>query len=128
MDELIQRIVSKVGIDSGLATTAVGMMLNFMQKEGPAEATSTLIGALPGAEAAMSAAAGAGKGGMLGGMLSMMGGGGIMGLGAQMMGAGLSMDQVQNLTKEVVAFTRENGQGAALEEIAGAIPGMSQFL
>jgi hypothetical protein len=61
-------------------------------------------------------------------MMNMMGGGGIMGVGAQMMAAGLSMGQVQGLTKEMVGFARENGQGGALEQIAAGIPGMSQFL
>jgi hypothetical protein len=128
MEQLIARIVSNVGIDAGLASKAIGMLLGFIQKEGPPDAVGQLLGSLPGAQEAIAASAGGGGGGLLGGMMNMMGGGGIMGVGAQMMAAGLSMGQVQGLTKEMVGFARENGQGAALEQIAAGIPGMSQFL
>jgi hypothetical protein len=66
MEELIARISAAAGIDAGLATKAVGMILNFLQKEGPAAEVSQLIGALPGAEAAM--AANTGGGGLMGGL------------------------------------------------------------
>jgi hypothetical protein len=36
MEELIARITSKVGIDAATAEKAVGMILAFLQKEGPA--------------------------------------------------------------------------------------------
>jgi hypothetical protein len=127
MEELIARITSAAGIDAGLASKAVGMILNFLQKEGPAAEVGQLIGALPGADAAMSAATGGG--GLMGGLASMMpGGGGVMGLGAQMMGAGLSMGQIQTVGKEMFAFGREKAGEDAMGSIVGAIPGLSQFV
>ena len=71
MEELIGRIVSNVGIDEGLAQKAVGMILGFLQQEGPEDKVSSLMGALPGAEDLISAASGDGGGG--GGWLRLCG-------------------------------------------------------
>ena len=54
--------------------------------------------------------------------------GGIMGAGTKMMAAGLSMGQVQGVTKEVIAYAREKAGEDAIGEIVGAIPGLSQFI
>ena len=35
MEELIGRITAAAGIDAALATKAIGMILNFLKKEGP---------------------------------------------------------------------------------------------
>ncbi len=128
MEELIGRITAAAGVDSGLATKAIGMILNFLQKEGPPAEVGQLIEALPGAQEAMAGAAGGG-GGLMGGLASMMpGGGGVMGLGAQMMGAGMSMGQVQATAKEMFAFGREKAGEDAMGAIVGAIPGLGQFV
>jgi hypothetical protein len=126
MEELIGRIVQNVGIDAGLAQKAVGMILGFLQKEGPAAEVGQMMAALPGADALVANAAGGG--GMLGGLAGMMGGGGVMGLGAQLMGAGLSMDQMSGVGKELFAFGREKAGEDAMGSIVGAIPGLGQFI
>lgn len=126
MDELISRVMAAGGIDQGLAQKALGMIIGFLQKEGPADSVAALVQALPGAEAL--AAEHAGGGGMMGGLMGMMGGGGVMGLGAQMMGAGLSMGQIQSVSKEVFAFGREKAGEDAMGAIVGAIPGLGQFV
>jgi hypothetical protein len=58
----------------------------------------------------------------------MFGMGGIMGAGTKMMAAGLSMGQVQGVTKEVIAYAREKVGEDEIGEIVGAIPGLSQFV
>jgi hypothetical protein len=127
MEELIGRITAVAGIDAGLASKAIGMILNFLKKEGPAAEVGQLVGALPGAEALM--AANTGGGGLMGGLAGMMpGGGGVMGLGASLMGAGLSMGQVQSVSKEMFAFGREKAGEDAMGAIVGAIPGLGQFV
>jgi hypothetical protein len=45
-----------------------------------------------------------------------------------MMAAGLSMGQVQSVTREVMAYAREQAGDDAIGEIVGAIPGLSQFV
>ena len=51
-----------------------------------------------------------------------------MGAGAALMGLGLSMPQVQAVTRTVMAYARETAGEDAVGEIVGAIPGLSQFI
>ena len=53
---------------------------------------------------------------------------GIMGAGTKMMSAGLSMGQVQDVTRETIAYAREKIGDDAVGEIVGSIPGLSQFV
>jgi hypothetical protein len=54
--------------------------------------------------------------------------GGVMGAGMRMMSAGLSMGQVQSVTRAVIAYTREKAGEDAVGEIVAAVPGLSQFV
>ncbi len=128
MDELIQRIVANVGIDQALAEKSIGIILGFLQKEGPQAEVSQMIDAMPGAADLIAAHAGGAGGGVMGGLMNMMGGGGIMGLGQQLMGAGLSMGQMGDLGKELFAYGREKAGEDAMGAIVGAIPGLGQFV
>lgn len=127
MEELINRLVANVGIDAGLAQKAVGIILGFLQKEGPSEEVNTLLANMPGAESLIAEHAGQG-GGMLGSLMGMMGGGGVMGLGQQLMSAGLSMGQLGDVGKELFAYGREQAGEDTMGAIVGAIPGLSQFV
>lgn len=130
MQELIDRIVSNVGIEPDLAQKCVGLILGFLQKEGPAAEVGQMFDAMPGAaDLAAEHAESGGGGGMLGSLMGMMGGGGgVMGLGQQLMGAGLSMGQMGDLGKELFAFGREKAGEDAMSGIVGSIPGLSQFV
>jgi hypothetical protein len=121
MDELIARLVANVGIDASIAEKAVGIILNFLVKEGPSEQAQALIAQLPGAEAVMQKAEDAG-GGLFGAM------GGIMGVGSRLMGAGLSMGEVQGVTREIIAFGREKAGEDTVGALVSAIPGLGQFI
>jgi len=123
MDELIGRLVAEIGIDRAAAEKAVGIILDFLVKEGPADKVQPLLAMLPGAEALAQKAASEGGGGLLGGAM-----GGVMGAGMRMMSAGLSMGQVQSVTRAVIAYTREKAGEDAIGEIVAAIPGLSQFV
>ncbi len=122
MDELIARLVASVGVDRTAAEKSVGIILDFLVKEGPPDKVQALIDKLPGAPALLLAQQAGDAGG---GMFSM---GGLMGAGTKMMAAGLSMGQVQDVTKEVIAYSREKAGEDAIGEIVGAIPGLSQFV
>lgn len=128
MDELINRIVSNLGIDAGLAQKCVGLILGFLQKEGPAAEVGQMFDAMPGAAELVAEHAGGSGGGLMGGLMGMVGGGGVMGLGTQLMGAGLSMGQMGDLGKELFAFGREKAGEDAMGAIVGAIPGLGQFV
>ena len=120
MDDLIARITSKVGIDQPTAEKAVGLILGFLQKEGPAE-TQQLLSAIPGAEDLIANAGGGG--GLLSGLM-----GGVMGLGSQLMGAGLGMGEISGVAKETIQFAREKAGDGPVDAVIGAIPGLSQFV
>ncbi|HZS64540.1 MAG TPA: DUF2267 domain-containing protein [Xanthobacteraceae bacterium] len=117
MDELIGRLVAKTGVSREAAGKAVGIILDFLQKEGPPERVQALLNRLPGAEALVQSSGGDG-GGLFGG---------LMGVGTRMMGAGLSMGQVQAVTRETIAFAREKVGEDAVGEIVASIPGLGQF-
>jgi hypothetical protein len=120
MDELIARLVANVGIDQAAAEKSVGIILDFLRKEGPPDKVQALIDGLPGAAALVARQEAEG-----GGMFSL---GGLMGAGTKMMAAGLSMGQVQGVTKETIAYVREKAGDDTLGEIVNAIPGLSQFI
>jgi hypothetical protein len=121
MDELIGRLVANVGVTRDIAEQAVGIILEFILKEGPPEKVQALMDRLPGADALVKSTAASGDGGGM----SM---GGIMGAGTRLMAAGLSMDQVQSVTREVISYAREKAGEDTVGEIVGAIPGLSQFI
>jgi hypothetical protein len=124
MDELIARLVADIGIDRATAEKAVGIILEFLVKEGPADKVRPLLAKLPGAEAVMQKVANeSDSGGMMAGAM-----GGVMGAGMRMMSAGLSMGQVQSVTRAVIAYTREKAGEDAVGEIVAAIPGLAQFV
>src|SRR3984893_113181 len=118
MDELIERLVADVGIDRAAAEKAVGIILAFLVKEGPPGKVDPLLAKLPGADALLQKAAGEGGGLM----------GGVMGAGMRMMSAGLSMGQVQSVTRAVIADTREKAGEDAVGEIVAGIPGLAKFV
>ncbi len=124
MDELIARLVADVGIDRATAEKAVGIILEFLVKEGPADKVQPLLAKLPGAEAVMQrAATESDSAGLMAGAM-----GGVMGAGMRMMSAGVSMGQVQSVTRAVIAYTREKAGEDAVGEIVAAVPGLSQFV
>lgn len=128
MEELITRVASAAGLNEDLARKAVGIILAFLQKEGPAAEIGQLMAALPGAQELADAEGGA-KGGMLGAIGGLMGGGGgVMALGGQLMGAGISMGQIQSVSKEMFAVGREKAGEDTMGAIVGAIPGLGQFV
>jgi hypothetical protein len=116
MEELVGRLVANVGVDRAAAATAVGIILQFLSKEGPADKVKALLDKLPGAAAAIEAAP------------PDPNSGGIMAAGTRMMAAGLNMGQVQAVTRETIAYAREKAGEDAVGEIVGAIPGLGQFV
>ena len=121
MDELVDRIVARVGVDRTVAEKSVGIIFDFLSKEGPTEKVHALLDRLPGADAALAAARANDGGGMFGSM------GGIMGVGSRLMAAGLGTGEIQGVTRELIAYAREKAGDEAVGEIVGAVPGLGQF-
>ena len=120
MDEIISMIAEKVGIDTDTAQTAIGIILNFLQKEGPDDDVSKLFEALPGADALAGAAGGGG------GLMGMMGG--AMGAVSQLNSTGLDMGQIQSLSSVLLSTAKEKAGEDVVDNIIENIPGLSQFM
>ncbi|MGA9008868.1 MAG: DUF2267 domain-containing protein [Xanthobacteraceae bacterium] len=114
MDELIARLVADVGIDRSAAEKAVGIILDFLVKEGPADKVQPLMTKLPGAEALRAKTDSESSG--------------LMGAGMRMMSAGLTMGEVQDVARAVQAYAREKAGDKAISEVGAAIPGLAQFV
>ena len=125
MEELIARITQVTGLEASSATKAVGIILAFLKKEGPAAEVNQLLAAIPGSEQIV-ADAGSGGGGLMG-MIGGMGGG-VMALGGQLMAAGVSMGPMQPLGRELFAYGREKAGEDVMGAIVGAVPGLNQFV
>ena len=120
MDELVERLVANVGVSRTAAEQSIGIILDFLKKEGPPDKVQALLDKLPGSELYLQAAEAGGGDSMF---MS-----GVMGAGMRMMSAGLSMDQVQAVTRETIAYVREKAGEDAVGEIVSAVPGLGQFI
>jgi hypothetical protein len=127
MDELIARVTEKTGLEASVARNAIGIILAYLQKEGPPNEVGQLVAALPGSDEAIANAGSDGGGGGIMGMVGSMGGG-VMALGGQLMSAGVSMGQMQPLGRELFAYGREKAGEDVMGPIVGSIPGLSQFV
>lgn len=131
MEELITRIAQAADITPDTATTALGMILNFFEKNAPEQA-SALMDYLPGAQELINSAATESTGllgGLMGGLLgSFGGGGGVMALGSQLMAQGLSFAQIQTIGNELIEFGRQNIGPEQMTNLINAIPGLADFL
>jgi hypothetical protein len=128
MHEMIERLTQATGLDAGTVQNAVGLILNFLNKEGPQAEVSQLLESIPNAQAYLSQAQEQG-GGLLGSVMGMFGGaGGVMALGTQLMQQGLSMEQVMTLSKELFAYGRETVGEDVMGQIVANIPGLGQFV
>lgn len=124
MKEIVNQIANATGIDPALAEKALGLMLGFLEKEGDDAAVRKMIAAIPGAPELISAYGGDGSGGFLSGLI----GGGIMGLGQQLMGAGLGMSEITTLAKQTIAVAKQYAGEETVDQVVASIPGLSQFV
>jgi hypothetical protein len=120
MDELIEQLAAKTGIDPAVAGKTVGIMLEFLRKEGPADKVQSLIDTIPGAEGVIAASASSGG-------LSKLMGGGLMALGSRLMALGLGMSEIQNVARELFRFGRDRVGADRMGEIIAGTPGLRQF-
>src|SRR3989442_12164444 len=119
MDELIERLAVKAGIDNAVAEKTVGIMLGFLRNEGPSDKVQALIDKIPGAEAAIAASSNSGG-------LSRLMGSGLMALGTRLMGLGLGMGEIQNIARELFRFGPDPIGAEQMGGIIAGAPGLGQ--
>ncbi|MDI7861337.1 hypothetical protein MRS76_05160 [Rhizobiaceae bacterium n13] len=129
MNEIVTQIADRVGIAPDVAEKAVGMMLGFLQREADDGAVAQMIEAIPGGSELVAQFNGEGSGGgLLGGLMSAIGGGGIMGLGQQLMSQGLGMGEITSLARETIAVAKQYAGDEVVDEVVASVPGLSQFV
>ena len=142
MQDLINSIAAKAGIDPALAEKAVGMILGYLQRAGEDGPVAEMIKQIPGGVEAVAQFSGAetaepqgGGGGLLGSLMgaasSIMGGGssgGIMAMGQQLMSEGLDTDQIQTIATETLDYARQHAGDETVDKVVGSVPGLSTFL
>jgi hypothetical protein len=120
MDELVEQLAAKAGIDRIVAEKTIGIILGFLRKEGPSDKVQALIDRIPGAESAVEASNNSGG-------LSGLMGSGLMALGSRLMGLGLGIGEIQNVARELFKFGRDRIGADQMGEIISQTPGLSQF-
>ena len=135
MDNLIARVATAADTTPEVARKAVALIGDFIQREASEEAVRDLFEkapVFPAIIASSTQTGGEGMGGGLKGLMGVaagaMGGGGLMALGAELMGLGLGMEQIQTIGKEVFGYAREVAGDQVVGEISASIPGLSQFI
>ncbi|MFD1694912.1 DUF2267 domain-containing protein [Roseibium aestuarii] len=130
MEDLIQHIVATTGIDEDAARKGVTIILNFLNKEAPAERMQEVFDALPGTREAVTeylATKSSGKG-LFGGLAGMVPGMGAMAVLGELNSAGLEMADVQRIIKRLVGVAREKAGDEAVDEVISSIPILKQIL
>jgi hypothetical protein len=126
MHELMDRVTAATGLEEAQAETAVGIVLSLIRKEGDKHKVDELFARLPGAEALaenQAEAKSAGLFGMFGGAL-----GGPLAAVGKLQAAGLSMDQINVLGRELLGYAREKAGDPLVNDVAESIPGLSRYL
>ena len=124
MEEVLNRIATETGLTPEKAKEAVGHILAYMKAEGTDPAVETMIAETPGASEAIAAAGGGG--GMLGSVMGAFGGG-IMALGAKLMGLGLDMGQIRMIATELITYAKAHAGEETVDRVIATTPGLAQF-
>jgi hypothetical protein len=120
MNELVDELAARAGIDDAIAEKTAGIMLDYLRSEGPAETVQALIDRIPGAEAAIVAA-------REGSGLSRLMGGGLMAVGTRLMALGLTITDIQKTARELFAFGGDKIGADRMRAIIAATPGLTHF-
>jgi hypothetical protein len=102
MDDLIGRLVAHAGVDRAATVTAVGVIAQISLNEGHTDKVRALIRHIPSADAAMPVPSSSLRTPRIG--------------------------QFQAIITEALTFSREQAGDDAVGNIAGAIPGLGQFV
>lgn len=141
MDELIQQLTNKLGIDASVATAATGKAMALVKEHAGDDLFEKISAAIPGAsESAQQGAAepvaaaensGGGMLGKLAGMASSALGssaGGGLEIGAALGAAGLPTNQMGDFVTTLVAFLKDKLGDEVTEQILGKFPMLKSLL
>lgn len=129
MQDLIDRVVASTGLDQKTAERAIGIMLSLVKSQGDQSKVGALLDKIPGADEFATQHGGDGAKG--GGLLGMLGGGlmgGPLAAVAKLQSAGLNMEQIKGLGREVFDYAKEHAGEKLVRDVASSIPGLSKYV
>ncbi|MFG0291320.1 MAG: DUF2780 domain-containing protein [Rhodopirellula sp. JB044] len=138
MDELIQLITGRLGVDSSIANAGLGKLMALLKDQVGGDLFSQIAGAVPGAEEAASQAAedpapaaGGGLLGKLSGMASAaLGGnaGGGLEMASALASTGIDADKLGPFVSTVLEFLKEKLGDDVVEQIMSKLPMLKSVL
>lgn len=114
MEEAVAEIAAKTGLDPAIVRKAIGIIVNFLAREGPQEQIRMMMDKLPGAQALADQFSGAS--------------GGLLGAFNDLTAAGLSMSETQQVAAGFIGFAKAKMGDADVDAVIRNIPGLSQFI
>ncbi len=129
MQDLINSITSKLGIDADSAKSAVGSLLSMIKKEGDSGPVGELFDKLPGADEMAEQGSNKG-GGLLGGItgaLGNLGGGAASGL-AGLASSGLGADKLKEVATMLVDYAKKIVGEDLVSKVVGSVPALKSIL
>ena len=139
MDELIQQLTSKLGIDPSVANAATEKAMALVKEHAGDDIFDKISSAIPGAsEAAAQGAAApadaASGGGMLGKLAGMaseaLGGsaGGALELGSALSSAGLDTEQMGGFASTIIEYLKEKVGDDVVEQLLAKVPMLKSLI
>lgn len=125
MDELIDLIATRIGIDRQTAEKATGIVLGLVKQSGDADKVQQMFAALPGANELAEKYGGKPGGGLFGALTSLAG---PMAAMAKLKAAGLDSTQSKDLGETLLGYAKEKCGEPLVRDVAQSIPGLSAFV
>jgi hypothetical protein len=134
MQEIINAIAQKAGIDSRTATLVVGIILGFIQKEAPQGAAAKVLAAFPDAPAIIAQAQAAGTatsglGGLVGRLGAAIGGktGDAAALFSELMATGITMAQLETAGEVLLNGVRKEAGANVVADLIKHVPALGRL-
>jgi hypothetical protein len=128
IQQVIDAIAAKAGIEPAAAERAAGTILSVIQQEVDPQVAASLFEKLPGAsELAAANAVNASSGGYLSSIATSVLGNeaGVLAAGlTQLEASGLTLAQIENVATNILAYVKTNAGGDIGRKVAEALPGL----
>ena len=113
MDDLMEEIMTKTGLGKPAVEQALGIIISFLEREGPAGKVTPMIDKLPGARALAEAHGGSG---------------GLFAVFNDLSAAGLGLGEIREVAGAFIRFAKARLGASEVDAVIRAIPSVAQFI
>lgn len=133
MQDLINSLTEKLGVDAGTAKSSLGSLLSIIKGEGDSGPVQEMFDKMPGANelAAANSGGGGGGGGLLGtikGALGGLGGGGGGAGGIAGLVSSLGPDKLKDLVTTFIGYAKKMAGEETVNKVINSVPGLKSIL